>query len=177
MNRDVTAESSTHEGKERHSDDDDAAFAAYYDRWSGPVYSIAWRVLGDEAQAAEVTEDAFTRAWRMSAHRSEGARQPTSWLLRLTHSLALAVLARRSAPQAGQRRGLLAVEDGSTAGESIVDQSAVELAFWDGLSCREIASARRCAVADTLAALQAGMRLLAGEVESATVTLERPPVR
>src|SRR5215210_2233840 len=43
---------------------DRSAFGRAYDEHSGSVYAIAFRVLGDAAQAQDVVQDVFLRLWR-----------------------------------------------------------------------------------------------------------------
>jgi RNA polymerase sigma-70 factor (ECF subfamily) len=40
------------------------ALEVLYTRYARPVFSLAMRILGDEGEAEEVTQDVFERAWR-----------------------------------------------------------------------------------------------------------------
>jgi hypothetical protein len=42
----------------------DGALEALYDRYGGPSYSLALRILGDREAAEEVVQDAFVAVWR-----------------------------------------------------------------------------------------------------------------
>ncbi len=43
---------------------DDNALADAYQRWSGLVYTSAWRATGNPADAADITQAVFVSAWR-----------------------------------------------------------------------------------------------------------------
>ena len=52
------------------------------------VFNLAYRVLGDTAEAEDVTQETFVRAWRgLSGFR--GQARFTTWLYRIVHNLCL----------------------------------------------------------------------------------------
>lgn len=66
-----------------------AALKALYDRYSGAVYSVAYRVLGDQARAEEVTQDVFMRLWD-SANLWDASRgRLSSWLMTIARNAAI----------------------------------------------------------------------------------------
>lgn len=67
---------------------DQAAFEQLVRRHQRYVFNVAYRVLGDAAEAEDVTQEAFVRAWRGLAGFREQARF-TTWLYRITHNLCL----------------------------------------------------------------------------------------
>jgi RNA polymerase sigma-70 factor (ECF subfamily) len=148
---------------------DDEAFGAFYDRWSAAVYGLAYNILCDQARAEAVTEEAFCRAWRFIRRAEDDARSSGLHLLRLTHGLAVAAL-RRVRDDADTRTSAVAEATASmgsfsqTSSARPVRKSAIELAFWDGLNCREIAAATGATVAQALNDLRAGLRGLNGSV-------------
>lgn len=76
------------------------ALQRLYDRYAGIVLALARRIVGDGETAEEVTQEAFVRLWRYAPQfRAERGRLST-WLLSITHNLALNELRRRrSRPQ------------------------------------------------------------------------------
>jgi len=80
----------------------EAAFEQLVRRHQRYVFNLAYRVLGDYAEAEDVTQEAFVRAWRgLSGFR--GQARFTTWLYRIVHNLCLNRLP-------GLRRELLQVE-------------------------------------------------------------------
>lgn len=59
------------------------------------VYNVAYRMMGNHADAEEVVQDAFLSAFR-ARDRFKGASQVTTWLYRITVNAALMRLRKRS---------------------------------------------------------------------------------
>jgi RNA polymerase sigma-70 factor (ECF subfamily) len=144
---------------------DVAALDTLYVRYARPVFSLAVRMLGDAADAEEVTQDVFERVWR-AAHRFDPARGPGgTWLLTMTHHVAIDTLRkrqRRPVPTHGAVADLaldLLPDTSLDIGESTVrtieaeqirravrslpppQRHAIELAYFAGLSHVDIAAA------------------------------------
>lgn len=66
-----------------------AAMGILYDRYGRPVYSFAYRMMADRDHAEDVMQEVFLRAWRRSARFSESRGSLISWLLSITHNLAI----------------------------------------------------------------------------------------
>ena len=49
---------------------DQSAFSELYDRLSGPLYSLAVRMLGDATEAQDALQDVFLQIWRGRSPRS-----------------------------------------------------------------------------------------------------------
>jgi RNA polymerase sigma-70 factor (ECF subfamily) len=144
---------------------DETAVSALYDRHAAPLLAVAYRLLGDRADAEDVVLEALARVWR-EAQRFDAARgSPRAWLTVMVRSRALDLIrARRrserltaqaargnpedvagvstSAGQAGdpaeqdeQRRRVLA----ALAELPPPQREAIELAYYGGLSQSEIA--------------------------------------
>ncbi len=85
----------------RPSDDDWTAFvegaargdqnslSRLYDASSRLVYGIALRILGDPADAEEVTLDVFSQVWRSAKDYSRDKGTVSSWLIMMARSRAL----------------------------------------------------------------------------------------
>jgi RNA polymerase sigma-70 factor, ECF subfamily len=60
-----------------------------------PVYGLALRLLGNEAEASEVSQEAFLRAYQ-NLHRYDEARPFDLWMMAITRNLCLDLLRRRN---------------------------------------------------------------------------------
>ncbi|MEU5690887.1 sigma-70 family RNA polymerase sigma factor [Actinosynnema sp. NPDC020468] len=73
---------------------DRAAFAALVDRYSVRVFRVAVRILGDAAEAEDVTQEVFATAWGRLGDLADPAAVRT-WLFRVTERHCLGVLRTR----------------------------------------------------------------------------------
>jgi RNA polymerase sigma-70 factor (ECF subfamily) len=140
---------------------DAAALTGLYDRHVRRVYSMALRVLRDEAEAEDVVQEVFTEAWRRADRYSDNRGTVVAWLLTMARTRAIDRLrARRSRPDTSASGGadrldacvapvvdpvdaLDAERDAErvrTALERLpmLQRLAIELAYFDGLTQREI---------------------------------------
>src|ERR1700759_3225847 len=65
---------------------DSAAFAGLYDRLSGPLYSLAVKMLGDASEAQDVLQDVFVQIWRRAASYDPEQSSVFSWAMLITRS-------------------------------------------------------------------------------------------
>lgn len=71
------------------------ALGEIYDRYNRLVFSLALYMVGDQAAAEEITQDAFTRLWiQASTYRSDQAKVKT-WLVTIARNRAIDELRRR----------------------------------------------------------------------------------
>ncbi len=103
---------------------DQGAFSALYDRLSGPLYSLAFKMLGDASDAQDALQEVFVQIWSRASTYDPEKSSVFSWAVLLTRSRAIDRL------RARDRR--LRVVVGSTADENKVaeatDASTVESA-------------------------------------------------
>src|ERR1039457_5387776 len=139
---------------------DESALAALYDESSQLAYSIALRILQDEADASEVVLDVCKQVWDAAARFDEQRGSAAAWIVVLARSRAMD----RRRSRAARMRTAVQVEELHTVTSSqpspeslaIASQSsrsvmralaavpseqreALELAFFGGLSHSEIA--------------------------------------
>ena len=160
---------------------DEAALGTLYDRYAKLSYSLAWRVVGDEASAQDVVQEAYLKIWRMAHtyHPSRGAVR--AWVLAIVHHQAVDVCR--------GRRTTVAIDPTSEtdpydpAGsedvwESVnakLDQESlakaldkipveqrrmIELAFFKGYTHREIADLARLPLGTVKGRIRIGMEKL-----------------
>ncbi len=66
-----------------------AALDTLYMRYARPVFSLAMRVVGNTADAEEVTQDVFEQVWRHAARFDPARGQAGTWLMSITAHVAL----------------------------------------------------------------------------------------
>ncbi len=71
------------------------ALEVLYDRYSGPVYSLAMYMLRDQGAAEEVAQDAFFNVWRRASTYRPERGKPTAWLFSIAHHRVVDELRRR----------------------------------------------------------------------------------
>jgi RNA polymerase sigma-70 factor, ECF subfamily len=141
---------------------DEAALAALYDVHARVVYSLALRIVGDEADAEDVLQDVFDQAWRQAGRYDAQRGTVAAWLLNLARSRAIDRLrARRARPDTSATtsddawaslpaRGvdpgeaLAAARDAEKVRRALhelpaLQRLAIELAYFEGLTQSEIA--------------------------------------
>ena len=73
----------------RASRGDESALASLYDESKSLVYGLALRVVGEPADAEEVTLDVFTQVWRSAGAFDASRGNAVSWLVLMTRSRAI----------------------------------------------------------------------------------------
>jgi RNA polymerase sigma-70 factor (ECF subfamily) len=66
--------------------EDQQAFSRLYDRLSGPLYSVALRMLGDAAEAQDALQDVFLQLWRRAGSYDVDQSSVFSWAILMTRS-------------------------------------------------------------------------------------------
>lgn len=140
---------------------DTAAFAILYDRYSRLSFGLAYRMLRDDAAAAEdVVQEAFLSLWRQAASFRPDRSTVRTWLLSIVHHRAVDRLRREGSremasapleglPEQADDRVNVEQEVGASLEASRVRQAlgalppdqrrAIELAYFAGHSHSEIA--------------------------------------
>ena len=75
---------------------DGEAFRVLVERHADRAYRIAWRMLGDGAEAEDVAQEAVLRLWRDAAGWRGGGPGVGAWLVRVATNLCLDRLRRRA---------------------------------------------------------------------------------
>jgi len=79
----------------RYAQGDAAAARALLDRLAPRVLRLARRLLQDQAEAEDVTQEAMLRLWQIAPDWQAGGAKPSTWLHRVTVNLATDRLRRR----------------------------------------------------------------------------------
>jgi len=133
---------------------DEGAMGELYDRFSAVVFSAALRVLGEASQAEDVLQEVFLQLWRNPAAFDSNRGSLAAWLAVISRHRAIDHLRRRR-PETDFEEVVLSVDPGldnqaarseaigriRAVMESMSDEqrSAVEMAFFEGLTHTEIA--------------------------------------
>jgi RNA polymerase sigma-70 factor, ECF subfamily len=129
----------------------EAALCEVYDRFSRLIYSIARRILRENAEAEDVVQDVFIKLWAHALDYKVTHGSVSTWLMTITHRTAIDQLRRRTvrATVDVQERELLAHPDPKPNTDLLLDRigligalatlkpeerELVELAFLEGLS-------------------------------------------
>jgi RNA polymerase sigma-70 factor, ECF subfamily len=140
---------------ERIRSGDETAMADMYDRYSGIVYGVALRVLGDTGVAEDVLQEVFLQLWRNPQAFDANRGKLATWLAVIARNRAIDHLRKR--PLEDDIEGLpistgvnleneaarrLAVDKirGVLSGLPQEQRRALEMAFFEGMTHTEIAS-------------------------------------
>jgi RNA polymerase sigma-70 factor, ECF subfamily len=106
---------------------DQSAFSALYDRLSGPLYSLAMKMLGDPAEAQDALQDVFLQIWSRAGTYDPEQSSVFSWTVLLTRSR---VIDRLRARGRRSRVVVASTEDTPTtvAGDASTVESAADTA-------------------------------------------------
>jgi len=104
---------------------DQLAFGALYDRLSGPLYSMAIKMLGDAAEAEDALQEVCLQIWRRAPTYDPAQSSVFSWAILLTRGKVIDRLRAR-----GRRLRVVSVstDDDSTSIETVDASSSVDTA-------------------------------------------------
>ena len=68
---------------------DQTAFSALYDRLSGPLFSLAFQMLGDRAEAEDALQEVCLQLWRRAANYDASKSSVFTWAVMMTRSKAI----------------------------------------------------------------------------------------
>lgn len=145
----------------RVSGGDAAALRTLYDVCAGRAMSIAYRVLASRSEAEEVVQETFVQVWRQAASYDASRGGAMAWIATIVRSRALDRLRSRAASERAvarseddpdsqptapapaelaAQRELRAQVMAALAALPVEQRSAIELAYYEGLSHSEIAA-------------------------------------
>ena len=145
---------------------DQAAFAEFYQLTSRRVFGMARRVLIDPELSEDTTQEVFLQVWQNAAKFNPEAGSPLSWLMTISHRRAVdKVRSSQSATDREAKYGassqdvdhdsVSAEVDSRLEAEAVVrcletltdtQQESVRLAYYGGLTYREVAEKLNAAV-------------------------------
>ena len=138
----------------------EGAISTLYDRYSRTVFGVGIKILGDRSLAEELVQEVFLKVWRSSGTFDSARGSFSTWLYRVTRSVALDLYrkrARRVRPVPDGALHIATTRDSSAGPQEVVDESwlswrmsralemldaphreVIELAHFEGLTQREI---------------------------------------
>jgi RNA polymerase sigma-70 factor (ECF subfamily) len=143
---------------------DKDAFSGLYDRYSQLAFNLAWRVLNERQEAEDVVQEVFLQVWREAASFDMKRGNLSTWIATITRSRAIDKLRSRKArriynagnedsgevverlPEVGMGRDYLdnrILVNKAFASLSGEQRTALEMAYYEGMSQSEIAEALR----------------------------------
>ena len=135
---------------------DETALEVLYDRYAGMLLSVLSRILRDAQTAEEILQDIFFQLWREAGRFDASRGSLPGWLMVIARNRAISRLRRRN-PAAGEellentvwlpfnletaaaRQQLLGKIKGVLESLPKEQRTAVELAYFEGLTQSEIA--------------------------------------
>jgi RNA polymerase sigma-70 factor (ECF subfamily) len=163
------------------------ALKELYSRYSNSLRALIGSVVREESEADDVLQESFLQIWREAHHYSPKAGKPLGWVITIARRRAIDRVRRRDCYRRAKQRFEDEIRpephlnnDGSATELSGLDlrrflgrqlralpreqREAVELAFFGGLSQREIAVRTRTPLGTVKTRLQLGLRKLTQSV-------------
>lgn len=109
-------------------------------RYSGHVYGIAYRMTGHEADARDLSQEAFIRVWRAFRRLDPGA-QVEAWLYRIISNLHIDLLRKRKGQKAASLDEPMSTGSGDLVREPPDPAAEVERTVLDATVDRRIQEA------------------------------------
>jgi RNA polymerase sigma-70 factor (ECF subfamily) len=167
-------------------DRDERAIASLYDRYGGIAFGLAYRIVGERNAAEDVVQDAFMSVWRRAVSYETGRGSVRTWVLSIVHHRAID----RLRGVAGRARQDVALDDferiiaaddpwrdvevgvqrevlqSGLATLPREQREAIQMAYFEGYTQQEIATATNVPVGTVKGRLRIGLQkmrsLLAG---------------
>jgi len=101
---------------------DEAAFARFYDLFSGHVFGLVIRVLRDPSQSEEVTQEVFLEGWRTAARFDPTRGSAKTWILTIAHRRAVDRVRSEQTASARERRVATYERDTDVVVDAVTDR-------------------------------------------------------
>jgi RNA polymerase sigma-70 factor (ECF subfamily) len=167
---------------ERIQQGDPDALSHLYDRYNGIIKALVLRVIHNEAEADDLLQEIFMEIWNQAKNFSSGNGKPLGWMVTLARRRAIDGLRKKQAYSRAEERlqseteqqpeawvhnsTELEINRGDTREliRKVIDslpepqQRAVELAFFQGMSQREIAAKTNTPLGTVKTRLELGLK-------------------
>jgi len=167
---------------------DSRALSGLYDRYAPILKALIIRVVHDDAEADDLLQEVFLQVWQQARNYSPQKGKPLGWIVTLTRRRAIDRLRKRQAYCRAKDRFEVNVErqpeswvhnriEGDIYREDIrsflnkrignlpaYQREAIEMAFFQGMSQREIAMATGTPLGTIKTRLELGLRKLSDSI-------------
>ena len=168
------------------SSGDRAAFSDLYDEISPMVYGLALRITKSPAFAEEVSQEVFVQVWQQAGRFDRSKGSAKSWIATIAHRRAVDFVRRNQSamdrdaampiePEAADvaEQAILADEHdrvrSALGGLSDTQREAITLAYYGGLTYREVAERLDSPEGTVKTRIRDGLRQLRSELEDSDV--------
>ncbi|PYL46210.1 MAG: RNA polymerase subunit sigma-24 [Verrucomicrobia bacterium] len=150
------------------------ALSQLYDRYNGIIKALILRVVHNEAEADDLLQEIFMEIWNQAKNFSAQKGKPLGWMVTLARRRAIDKLRKKQAYARAEERLQREIEQQPDAWvhnsteEEILDgdrrilippqQQAIELAFFRGMSQREIAANTNTPLGTVKTRLELGLK-------------------
>ncbi len=165
-----------------------ASLSVLYDRYASILKALIIRVVHDEAEADDLLQEVFLQVWQQAQNYSSDKGKPLGWIVTLTRRRAIDRLRKRQAycrakdrfevtvdrqPESWVRNRIddeISMEDMRAFLNRRIEalppfqRQAIELAFFQGMSQREIAIATNTPLGTIKTRLELGLRKLSESI-------------
>ena len=165
-----------------------AALSTLYDRYASILKALTIRVVHDEAEADDLLQEVFMQVWQQAKNYSSDKGKPLGWIVTLTRRRAIDRLRKRQAYCRAKDRFEVTtdrqpeswvhnrIEDDIHLGDMRTflkakiealppyQRQAIEMAFFQGMSQREIALATETPLGTIKTRLELGLRKLSESI-------------
>jgi RNA polymerase sigma-70 factor, ECF subfamily len=163
---------------------DEDAFAQFYDAMVDSVFGLARAVVRDAAMAEEITHDVLLEIWGKASEFDPSRGSARAWTATITRRRAIDVVRSEQSGRNREERTGSAIAPPTTdpVGEQVVDdddrsrvrsalahlsdlqRQAIDLAYFQGLTYREVSQALGVPLGTVKTRMRDGLRRLAGIV-------------
>jgi RNA polymerase sigma factor (sigma-70 family) len=171
---------------------DAAALESVYKRYGNLLYSVARRITDDSGTAEEILQDTFFQLWQSASLFDSARGSLIGWLLTMTRNRALSRLRKRddrATSHATEAAALTHSVGASTLEQEIARQlivaaldglsqpqrQAIILAYFEGLTCQEIAVRTKSPEGTVKTRLRSALKTMKRDLSKPkSATVERP---
>ena len=160
------------------------ALAEAYRRYGGVVFGLARRLLFDYVLAEEVSQEVFVRLWREPERFDPARGSLRTYLLTMAHGRAVDLLRSERSRHAREERSTAVAEAGYDLEQEVcelatadrvrqalaslpgTERKAIELAYYGGLTYREVAADQNEPEGTIKSRIRSGLRRMQGALST-----------